>query len=75
MHSTQEIIEEASDLPIEERAVVVDALLKTMNTPDPEIERAWGEVALRRLEGLRSGRVKAISGEEVLQRIREYLAR
>ena len=75
MHGTKEIIEEAAALPVEERAIVVDSLLRTLNTPDPEIDKSWAEVANRRLAELRSGRVQAIPGEQVFKRIRERFAR
>jgi putative addiction module component (TIGR02574 family) len=74
MPSTAEIIHEAEALPVEERALVVESLLRSLNPPDPEIDRKWADVAKRRLEELRSGRVKAIPGEEVFARIRERFA-
>jgi putative addiction module component (TIGR02574 family) len=70
MPSTADIIHEAESLPVEERAVVVDSLLRSLNPPDPEIDRKWAGVAKRRLEELRSGRVKPIPGEEVFAKIR-----
>jgi len=75
MHGTKEIIEEATALPVEERAIVVDSLLRSLNVPSPDIEKAWAEVAKRRLAELRSGRVRAIPGDEVFRRIRERFAR
>ena len=33
MHGMKEIIEEAESLPIEERVVVIDSLLRTINPP------------------------------------------
>ena len=74
MHGTREIIEEVTALPVEERAHVIDSLLRTLNPPQPEIDAAWAEVARRRLEELRSGRVKAIPGDQVFRRIRERFA-
>lgn len=71
MHGMKEIIQEAMSLPVEERATVVDSLLKTLNPPDTEIEKEWVMVAKRRLAELRSGRVKAIPGNEVFAEIRE----
>jgi putative addiction module component (TIGR02574 family) len=70
MITTAEIIHEAKSLPVEQRALVVDALLRTLNPPDPEIDRKWAAVAYRRLEELRTGKVKAIPGEEVFKKIR-----
>ncbi len=71
MPSTVEIIHEAESLPVEERTVVVDSLLRSLNPPDPEIDRKWAAVAKRRLDELRSGRIKPIPGEEVLDKIRQ----
>ncbi len=69
--STNEIIEEVTLLPAEERLRVVDVLLQSLNTPDPEIDERWADVAERRLEEIRSGSVSPIPGEEVFARIRE----
>ena len=74
MPSTADIIHEAKALPVEERALVVDSLLRSLNPPDPEIDRKWAVVATRRLEELRSGRVKPIPGEEVFAKIRQRFA-
>ena len=69
MHGAQEIIREATDLPIEERALIIDSLLRTFNAPDPEVERKWIAEAQRRLEEFRSGAAKPIPLSEVLDRI------
>jgi len=65
MHGMKEIILEAESLPVEERAIVIDSLLRTMNPPVAAIDREWVKVAQRRLAELRSGAVKSISGNEV----------
>ena len=67
MHGVREIIQEATALPVEERVIVVNSLLRSLNTPDPAIEREWFTVAERRLEELRSGKVQAIPVDEVLE--------
>jgi putative addiction module component (TIGR02574 family) len=74
MPSTAEIIHEAKALPVEERTVVVESLLRSLNPPDPEIDRKWADVAKRRLEELRSGRVKPVPGEEVFAKLRQRFA-
>jgi len=71
MHGMKEIIQEAASLPIEERAMVVDSLLKTLNPPDANIEKEWIKVAKKRLAELRSGRMKAVPGDEVFSKIRQ----
>mgnify|MGYP001558980126 CR=1 FL=1 len=71
MHGMKEIIEEAASLPVEERVMLVESLLRTLNPPDMKIEKEWVKVAKRRLADLRSGSVKAIPGDEVFAKIRE----
>jgi hypothetical protein len=75
MRGIDDIIREASALPVEERARVVDSLLRTLNTTDPEIERAWAEVAERRLAELRSGAARPVPLDEAIARIQERLKR
>ncbi len=67
----KEIIEEAESLPVEERAIVIDSLLRTLNPISDDIDIEWIKVARRRLAELRSGRVTAIPGDEVFAKIRE----
>ncbi len=74
MNGTAEIIEEVGSLPVEERTFVVDSLLRTLNQPDTEVDEKWAAVAKRRLDELRSGRVKPIPGDEVFARIRKKFA-
>jgi len=75
MSNTEEIIQEATSLPVEERIIVVDSLLRTLNMPDQDIDKEWAVVAKRRLAELRSGRVNPVPGGEVFARIRERFGR
>lgn len=69
MRKTQDLIDEASSLPIEERAILVDSLLQTMNPADKEIDNEWARVAKKRLDELHSGKVKSVNGEDVFKRV------
>lgn len=71
MRGMKKIIEEAESLPVEERALVIDSLLRTLNPPVAEIDIEWVKVAKRRLAELRSARVKAVPGDEVFAKVRE----
>lgn len=66
---TKELLAELITLPVEERVMVVDSLLKSLNTPDSEIDKKWATIAQKRLEQLRSGEVKSVPGEEVFQKV------
>jgi putative addiction module component (TIGR02574 family) len=69
MRATKDIIEEAESLPVEERVIVIDSLLRTINPTLADVEAEWMNVAKRRLAELRSGRVKAVPGSEVFAKI------
>ncbi len=66
--TTKKIIEEALSLPVEERAFIADSLLRSLNTPNAGIDAKWTKVAKRRLQELRSGKVRPIPGEDVFDR-------
>ena len=66
---TKELIAEAISLPVEERALLVDSLLRSLNTPEPDIDKKWIAVAKNRLQQLRTGEVTAISSDEVLKKL------
>ena len=69
--STDEIIDEVTSLPVDVRLKIVDALLKSLNTPDPSAEQKWTEVAQRRVDELDSGLVEPVPGDQVFARIRQ----
>ncbi len=71
MPRSEEIIREAESLPIAERLKVVDSLLRSLNPPDPDIDRLWIVEAQRRLDEVRSGAVQPIAGSQVMQRLRD----
>jgi hypothetical protein len=63
--SRKELIAEAISLPVEERALVADSILRSLNAPQADIDRKWAAVAHRRLAELCSGEVKSLPGAEV----------
>lgn len=66
--TTKKIIEEALSLPVEERALIADSLLRSLNMPDTGIDAKWTEVAKKRLQDLRSGKVNPVPGDVVFDR-------
>lgn len=75
MADTKEIIREAESLPVEERAKLVDSLLRSLNPTDAAIDRKWVAVAKRRLEELRSGKVKAVPADVVFAEVQRLFAK
>ena len=73
--TTKKILEEALSLPVEERAHIADSLLRSLNMPDTGIDAKWKEVAKRRLQELRSGKVKPVPGDVVFDRALKRLTK
>ncbi|MFP4583363.1 MAG: addiction module protein [Thermodesulfobacteriota bacterium] len=65
----KDLIDKAGSLPVEERTMLVDSLLRSLNPPELDIDKKWAAVARRRLEDIRSGTVETIAGEEVFERL------
>ncbi len=66
----EELYETAVSLPVEERALLVDTLLRSLTPHDSAIEREWAGVAAVRMEEISSGKVTTIPGEEVAAEIK-----
>jgi putative addiction module component (TIGR02574 family) len=69
----QDLIDEASALPVDERALVLESLLKSLNPIEVSIDEKWAEVAKSRLEELESGNVNPVPGDDVFRKIRNRL--
>ncbi len=61
-----EIVQEALLLPADAQLAIADLLYKNLGAADPEVDRLWGEEALRRLAAYDAGRSKTFSMDEVL---------
>lgn len=69
MSKTSDLIREAESLPVEERVLLVDSLLRSLNAPENELDQKWAKIAQRRLQEIRTGQAKTIPGEEVFAKI------
>ncbi len=68
---TKDLIAEATSLPVEERAIVADLILKSLTPADSEVDRKWKAIALQRVEEIKSGKVNLVSGANVFERRQE----
>ncbi|MCF6268285.1 MAG: addiction module protein [Melioribacteraceae bacterium] len=68
---TNKVAAEAMLLPSNERIILVDELIKSLNLPlQDSIDKAWAIEAEKRVEELNNGTAEAINGEEVFRKIR-----
>ena len=66
-----EVLEKALALSTQERGLLIDQLIESLDEGPAEegVEEAWGEEIKRRVDDIRSGKVKMIPGERVLRKL------
>ena len=65
--SSKEILERAIALKPEERFIIVEGLLQSLDEPDRKIDQIWVEEAEKRLRAYRDGRLEGIPIEDVFE--------
>jgi len=68
---SQEILKEALTLPFNERAILVDDLLASLDQPDEEIDNLWRKEVDDRIAAYQAGNMRAIKLDEVLSKYRK----
>ncbi len=61
------LISEALQLKPAERFIVIEALIKSLNIPDPHIEEVWAIEAEKRLKAYQAGKLQTISFDDMFQ--------
>lgn len=69
MIKSEELFDEAVSLPVEIRAQLADKLLRSLHPVQKEIDGLWAAEAEKRVEEIKSGKVKTIPGDEVFKKI------
>lgn len=75
MPAIVDMVKTVKSYPVEDRVILVDALLSSLNGISSEIDSLWGEVAERRLEELRTGVEPGIPADVVLAEARSLCSR
>jgi putative addiction module component (TIGR02574 family) len=74
--TVEEIAEEALALPSEQRALLADRLVESLEAAETNrLDKLWAAEARRRVEEVRSGKVKTIPGPEAQAMVRRSLGR
>ena len=66
------IIEQIASYPVEDRVMMADAIIESLNGIDPDVDAAWGAVARRRMRELRSGKVRGVPVSSVFSRAHNF---
>ncbi|MBW2553412.1 MAG: addiction module protein [Deltaproteobacteria bacterium] len=61
------VINEGLQLKPAEKVIVIEALIRSLDVPDPNIEKAWADEAERRLKAYKEGKLETISFEEMFE--------
>ena len=70
------LVEEVTSLPVDQRAELIDILIKSLNPSiDNKIEKLWAKEAERRAGEIRENTVKTIAADEVISGIRKRLGK
>ena len=64
--SGQEILEQALKLKADERFMMIEELIKSLDQPDTALDAIWAEEAEKRLKAYRAGNLKGIPMEDIL---------
>jgi len=64
---SKEVLEQALNLKPEERFLLVEGLLKSLDEPDKGLDEIWAEEAEKRLKAYRTGKLSGIAMEDVFE--------
>ena len=65
--SAEEILRQALELKPEERFMLVEGLIKSIDEPNKEIDDLWAEESEKRLKAYRKGKLEAIPMKEIFK--------
>jgi len=65
--STKDILRQAIGLKLEERFMIVEGLLKSLDEPDQKLDEIWADEAEKRLHAYRKGKLEGIPIEEIFK--------
>lgn len=66
--STKRVLDMAMELHPDDRAILIDELLASLEPPDPTIDDAWAREVEERLAAYREGKLRAVPADDVLRK-------
>ena len=65
--SSKEVLKQALELKPDERVMVVEGLIKSLDEPDKSLDAIWAEEAEKRLKAYRAGTLEGVPMEEIFK--------
>jgi len=75
MIDANEFISMAESLPMDLKTRLIDRLLGSLQPSQTEIDALWAKEAEKRIEEIKSGKVKTIPGDDVFKEIHDRLSK
>ena len=66
---TTELISMIESLPVDIKTKLIEKILNSLHPSQKEIDELWAREAEKRVEDIKTGKVKTISGKEVFKEI------
>ncbi|NIT62201.1 MAG: addiction module protein, partial [Aliifodinibius sp.] len=63
--NTKELLEQALKLKPQERLILVEGLIKSLDEPDKKLDELWAEEVEKRLKAYREGRLEGIPMDDI----------
>ena len=65
--SNKEILKQAMKLKPEERFLIIEGLIKSLDEPDKNIDEIWAIEAEKRLKAYREGKLKGLPMDDIFK--------
>ncbi|MBI5026884.1 MAG: addiction module protein [Nitrospirae bacterium] len=72
---TNELISMVESLPVDIKTTLVEKILNSLHPSQKEIDALWAKEAEKRVNEIKTGKVKTIPGDEVFKEIRKRFHR
>ena len=72
---TKDLMTMAESLPLDIKIQLIDKLLNSLNPSRREIDELWVKEAEKRVEEIRTNKVKTIPGEDVFKEIQKRFSK
>ena len=64
---SKDILEQALKLKPDERFIVIEGIIKSLDEPDRSLDNIWADEAEKRLKAYRAGNLEGIPMEEIFK--------
>ena len=69
MEASKELLKQALELKPQDKILLLEGIIESLDEPDKDIDQLWAEEAERRVEAYRAGKIKGVGYEKVFRDI------